>query len=129
MTRTVGTVRGITIDVADLDRAGSFWGELLELGVRSRSDDYLWFHDVAPGIQLILQKVREAKTVKNRVHLDLTSTSPNALVIRARELGAQRLERVETADYTFTVLADPDGNEFCILDRQSAGLTADQEMR
>jgi hypothetical protein len=66
--------------------------------------------------------VPEAKTVKNRVHIDLatTSTAHQAdLVARLRDLGAT-LTDVGQGDVLWTVLADPEGNEFCVLEPGSS---------
>lgn len=124
----VGSVRAVTVDVSDLDRAEAFWGPLLGLRARSRSTDYVWLGEFSPGVQLVLQHVPEAKTGKNRVHLDLHSPDPRALVSRVEALGAIQVKDVEEDDYSLTVLADPDGNEFCVLARLSAGLTDETEM-
>lgn len=129
MSRPVGAVRGITVDVSDLDRGEAFWGSLLAIATRRRRKDYLWFEEIAPGVQLILQQVPETKAGKNRVHLDLDSSDPQTLIATAEALGGSRVTAVENDDYSLTVLADPDGNEFCILDRPSAGFTAQSRMR
>ncbi|WP_420855842.1 VOC family protein [Thermoactinospora rubra] len=60
--------------------------------------------------RLWFQRVPEAKTVKNRVHLDLRSDDLEAEVRRLVELGARELARHED----WVVLADPEGNEFCL---------------
>lgn len=122
MSRSVGALRGITVDVSDLDRGEAFWGSLLAVATRRRRKDYLWFEEIAPGVQLILQQVPERKVGKNRVHLDLGSPEPETLISTVEALGGSRVATVENDDYSLTVLADPDGNEFCILDRLSAGL-------
>ncbi|MFI8368302.1 VOC family protein [Streptomyces sp. NPDC085466] len=60
----------------------------------------------------------EPKTVKNRVHLDLATTSPShqaELVARLEELGATRAD-IGQGDVPWTVMADPEGNEFCVLE-------------
>lgn len=128
MRRPVGALRGITVDVSDLDRGEAFWGSLLAVATRRRREDYLWFDEIAPGVQLILQRVPEEKVGKNRVHLDLGSSEPENLISTVKALGGRRISVVDADDYSLTVLADPDGNEFCILDRPSAGLAADSRM-
>jgi len=64
-----------------------------------------------PPPRLIFQLVPEAKVVKNRVHLDLSADDPAAEIVRLTELGAT----VVAEHDTLTTLADPDGNEFCVL--------------
>lgn len=64
--------------------------------------------------RLLFFRVPEPKTVKNRVHLDLASKDPAAEIERLVGLGATRLEYLERNGRTWTVMRDPEGNEFCI---------------
>jgi hypothetical protein len=59
--------------------------------------------------------VPERKTVKNRLHLDLRPDDQAAEVARLEALGARRTSVGQDAGVTWVVLADPDGNEFCVL--------------
>jgi hypothetical protein len=61
--------------------------------------------------------VTEPKVVKNRVHLDLTTAADEreAEIERILTLGAQRVDIGQTGTESWTVLADPEGNEFCIV--------------
>jgi hypothetical protein len=63
------------------------------------------------------QRLPEAKTIKNRVHLDLTTGADNrdAEIERLLRLGARRVNIGQTGDESWTVLADPEGNEFCVV--------------
>jgi predicted enzyme related to lactoylglutathione lyase len=121
-------VRGITIDVTDLDRSKAFWSRLLGITARTSSDSYVWFDEVAPGVTLILQRVLELKTVKNRVHLEILAADPEATISRVEELGGSRIGDVDDPEYAFTVMGDPDGNEFCLNRRPSVGLLSASEM-
>ncbi len=67
---------------------------------------------VAPD--LLFLKVPEPKAVKNRLHIDLRPKDQAAEVARLEALGARRAD-VGQADVSWVVLADPDGNEFCVL--------------
>jgi len=67
---------------------------------------------VAPD--LLFLKVPESKTVKNRLHIDLRPDDQAAEVARLEGLGAHRID-VGQGDVSWVVLADPDGNEFCVL--------------
>jgi hypothetical protein len=64
-----------------------------------------------PMPRLIFQLVPEAKVAKNRVHLDLSADDPAAEIARLTGLGATVVAEHER----WTTLADPDGNEFCLL--------------
>jgi hypothetical protein len=68
---------------------------------------------VAPDILFL--KVPEAKSVKNRLHLDLRPADQAAEVARLEVLGARRVDVGQGPESTWVVLADPDGNEFCVL--------------
>jgi predicted enzyme related to lactoylglutathione lyase len=121
-------VRGITIDVTDLDRSASFWSRLLGISERARDSDYVWFEEVAPGVTLILQRVPELKFAKNRVHLEILAADPEATISRVEKLGGSRISDLEIPQYAITVMGDPDGNEFCLNRRPSVGLLSASEM-
>jgi hypothetical protein len=61
--------------------------------------------------------VTDRKVVKNRLHLDLTSTAEDreAEIERILALGARRADVGQNGDESWTVLADPEGNEFCVV--------------
>ena len=56
----------------------------------------------------------EGKTAKNRMHLDLTSDNRDAEVARLVNLGATEIDRHEEYGHAWTVMNDPEGNEFCV---------------
>ena len=64
---------------------------------------------------LLFLKVPESKTVKNRLHLDLRPRDQQGEVERLESLGARRVFVGQSAEATWVVLADPEGNEFCVL--------------
>ena len=70
------------------------------------------------GPGLVFVPVPEGKTVKNRLHIDLaphTSQDRDAEIARLEQLGATRVDVGQTNEVSWTVLADPEGNEFCVL--------------
>ena len=71
---------------------------------------------VGDGPALTLQRVDEAKVVKNRLHLDLLVEDVEQEVRRLESLGASRLTQTAQHEWgqTWFVLADPEGNEFCV---------------
>lgn len=110
-----------TIDVEDLDLMVAFWSAALGYRVEQGDDGSakLWpagqASEAAPTIWL--QGSGTAKRGKNRLHLDLVAdTDPQAEVRRLMDLGARRIDVGQTGAEGFTVLADPEGNEFCVLD-------------
>lgn len=70
-------------------------------------------NDVAPD--LVFGYVPETKTIKNRLHLDLRPDDQDAHVQRLLELGATRADVGQDGSEGWVVLADPEGNEFCVL--------------
>jgi predicted enzyme related to lactoylglutathione lyase len=103
---------------------GRFWAaalgwttEVEEPGVTNVLPEGVTYPDPAVlGIDVL--RVPEPKTVKNRVHIDLATSSEAhqvELVARLRALGATSADIGQGEDVPWTVLADPEGNEFCVL--------------
>ena len=67
--------------------------------------------------QITFSRVPEHKTVKNRLHIDVNPTDRDQEeeVLRLLDLGAQRADVGQRGDESWVVLADPEGNEFCVL--------------
>jgi predicted enzyme related to lactoylglutathione lyase len=109
----------VVIDCFDLDRSAQFWTAVL--GYTARSAGPGTYRGLTPesgtGIDLLLQRVPDAKGEKNRLHLDLRTPDLDAEVRRVLGLGATLLTRQPVAEdgWLWHILADPDGNEFCVL--------------
>jgi predicted enzyme related to lactoylglutathione lyase len=104
-----------TLDCCDLERTARFWQAALALHVDGDIDGrYIALS--GHGVSLTLQQVPERKSVKNRMHLDLLVEDLPHEVERLEQLGATRLTPIprQEFDQTWFVLADPDGNEFCV---------------
>ena len=113
---------GMTIDCVDLEAAAAFWKEALGYDEPVALADDARFHAlVSPrgGLHhLTLQRVGEAKVAKNRAHLDVFVDDLDAEVERLTDLGARTLEaHDDDGGYRTVVLADPVGNEFCVVQR------------
>ncbi|WP_432070115.1 VOC family protein [Streptomyces sp. AA1529] len=111
-------VRHLTFDCHDAHRQGLFWAAVLEGTVSD--EDHPGDPEAlvtAPGAALLFVAVEEAKTVKNRVHLDLQpqDRTREEEVERILALGATLVADHRTADGRgWATLADPEGNEFCV---------------
>ncbi len=109
----------VVVDCADLERAARFWAAALGYADQGPAGDKYRsvLPEDGPGVEILLQRTDDPKQGKNRVHLDLRTRDLEAEVARVLELGATRLTRepVEEHGWTWHVLADPDGNEFCVL--------------
>lgn len=86
------------------------------IAVRHPEDPYEEESGMGLGRRLLFQRVPEAKTVKNRLHLDLHPGEGRraAEVERLRGLGASVLREVKEPSGEWVVMADPEGNEFCV---------------
>ena len=107
----------ITIDAHDPSTLARWWADALDYAVGGEEDDEVWIQpkDSSSGATLLFGKVPDEKTVKNRIHLDLRPDDRDAEVARLESMGAKRVEIGQTGEETWVVLADPEGNEFCIL--------------
>jgi predicted enzyme related to lactoylglutathione lyase len=108
----------VTLDAADPHRLADFWSKLLDFKIVYDSPEEVAIEkpdESGPAILFI--KVPDAKTTKNRMHLDLNPDDQAAEVERALSLGATHVEigQERDPDVTWKVMADPEGNEFCIL--------------
>jgi hypothetical protein len=105
-------VSSVCLDCADPMTLGTWWQRLIggDLVVDDDGDTVLR----AGPVSLLFLRVPEAKTVKNRVHVDLRARDFEAAVTQAVALGATPADDVYTGD-RWQVLRDPEGNEFCIL--------------
>jgi len=109
----------IVIDCADPESLAAFWSAVTGYELQASSDR--WAAIVGEGtrdICIAFQRVPEGKVTKNRVHIDLSATDETQEAARIEALGATRLWVSEKPDDAFVVLADPEGNEFCVV-RQS----------
>lgn len=105
-------------DTSDLDGAVAFWTELLGLDVLHRDERYVYLSPMSDGgPHLAFQLVPEAKTGKNRLHLDIRVPDRSAFTARVVDLGGAVVGEHQEGDYpSWTVMRDPEGNEFCIYE-------------
>ena len=111
----IGVLTQVGIDVSDLSRAEAFYSELLGVKRFAAHDNYLNFEPLPGGLTVYLQQVPEEKTSKTRVHLDVTVKDMEGSLARVEGLGGKRLGSFREAGEGWTVVADPDGNELCLL--------------
>jgi predicted enzyme related to lactoylglutathione lyase len=112
------SVIGLSIDCADPAAVAGFWSEVLGRPVNPGADEEnaaIDATDPASGPRLSFHKVPEAKTVKNRLHLDLRTEDFEAESKRLTGLGATPLWSFEKPTFRWTTFADPEGNEFDLI--------------
>ena len=108
-------VTAVAVDCADPESLAEFWIQVLGWQVSERAEGIVSIGGGPFTIDFI--RVPEPKSSKNRLHLDLNATDRDqaAELDRLLALGATAADVGQPADATWHVLADPEGNEFCLL--------------
>jgi predicted enzyme related to lactoylglutathione lyase len=112
------TLHHVVVDAHDLPKLAQFWTQALGWEVLSeREREIVIGPDVNAQVGICFMPVTDPKTVKNRVHLDLTTSAADrdTEIERLLALGARRVDIGQTGKESWTVLADPEGNEFCVI--------------
>ena len=110
----------IDIDCASPVELGRWWAEFLGWRITHETENEVVLEPPAgspeDGVSpdILFLKVPEAKAGKNRLHMDLRPDDQAAEVARAEAMGATRIQ-VGQQDSSWVVMADPEGNEFCVL--------------
>jgi Glyoxalase-like domain len=108
----------VVIDCADHGAVVDFWAAAMGYERREVNEQYVALVPRPPAVlgrpPLLFQKVPEPKVVKNRVHLDPRGESMADEVARLTALGATVIAERSLGSLTWTVMADPAGNEFCV---------------
>ena len=114
-------IQCFNLDCVDPDRTASFWEAALGWRRTHQTPDEVVLEPPAGSPEdgvvpdLLFLRVPEGKSVKNRWHPDLRPADQASEVARLEALGATRLDVGQDADVSWVVMADPDGNEFCVL--------------
>jgi predicted enzyme related to lactoylglutathione lyase len=114
-------IQALSIDSTDPKVPADFWEKALGWRRTYEVEDEIVLEPPAGSPQdgvspdLLFLKVPERKEVKNRLHLDLRPEDQAVEVQRLEALGATRVSVGQAEDVTWVVMADPDGNEFCVL--------------
>jgi hypothetical protein len=121
----------LVIDSLNPRLVADFWCAVLDWKVTETSDEGITIasSDRAwPTIDIVPVPKSETKTVKNRLHLDLRADGVTTAeeLDRLLELGARPVDVGQPADATWVVLADPEGNEFCLLSRSVQDVLAEE---
>ena len=106
----------ICLDANDTAVLARWWSHALGWAVEPAEDEGEWLlrAPAGEGPDWLFLPVPEGKSVKNRIHLDFTPDDQEAEVRRLLGLGARHVD-VGQGEKTWVVLADPEGNEFCVL--------------
>jgi predicted enzyme related to lactoylglutathione lyase len=114
-----GAQIGMVLDCTDPEALAEFWAPALGyLNLGTAGSYVALFPDGRPGPKLLLQRVAEPKTVKNRMHFDIEVSDIEAEAARLIDLGATRVSDTPYNEHgsAWILMADPEGNEFCVCD-------------
>ena len=103
------------IDCADPPTLARWWSSFTGYTLRTDHEDWSTIANVDQSMIIGFQKVPEGKVVKNRVHLDFWAADEEATARELEAMGATRRWVSEDPEDPFVVLADPEGNEFCLI--------------
>jgi Glyoxalase-like domain len=114
-------IQNVSVDCADPARVAAFWAEVLGWRITGSDADEV---DLEPpagsredGVSpdIVFLRVPDERVTKNRLHLDLRPSDQHAEVERLIGLGATRIDIGQSSECSWVVLADIEGNEFCVL--------------
>jgi predicted enzyme related to lactoylglutathione lyase len=108
----------VTIDARDVRGLADFWSRALAFDIVEDADadeEILLAAKDGSKRRVLIGRTSDGKVVKNRLHLDLRPDDQAAEVARLESLGAKRVDIGQPPDVTWVVMADPEGNEFCVL--------------
>jgi predicted enzyme related to lactoylglutathione lyase len=113
----------VTVDCTNPKLLADFWSEALDWEIGEVKEHEAWLQPKSKAAQevhypdLLFYYSPDSKKVKNRLHLDLRPTDQASEVERLISLGATHVEIGQSEDQSvsWVVLADPEGNEFCVL--------------
>ena len=116
MSERVVTVGSVVINVIDFERQKTFWGAVLGSDVAKQiAPFFAWFRPQHEGgISVALQSVDSPTEGPRRLHLDTKVPDISTAKDRIIELGGSHVADHEIDGFHWTVMADPEGNEFCI---------------
>ena len=109
----------VTVDARDPGALAEWWARQTGGEVRDgfEGDDFVVVVPGGGGPHLGFQRVSEPTPGKNRVHLDLTAADRDLEVDRLLAEGALEVARHEVSGFSWVVLSDPEGNQFCVSQR------------
>ena len=112
----IGSLNEIVVDCSNPLALARFWQALIGGDVVEENDAWVDLDGDDEGFYLSFQRVPERKSGKNRIHLDIDVDDLDQAIDEAEQLGARKIGGVvDDGNAPFQVMADPEGNEFCLL--------------
>jgi predicted enzyme related to lactoylglutathione lyase len=111
-------IGNLAIDCNDLEGMTSFWAAVTGLSALAGDETFTMLGDKEHmgRLKLFVQKVPEPRMGKNRLHIDLYVADQAAALAKVEELGGRLVDRHGRDGISWTVAADPEGNEFCLVE-------------
>jgi predicted enzyme related to lactoylglutathione lyase len=107
-------LKNVTFDAADPARLAAFWAEATGRKIEHSTESVAMLAADETNVRMLFLKVPEEKTAKSRVHVDFGVPDREAEVDRLVGLGATRHDTHNEWGIEWTVMTDPEGNEFCV---------------
>lgn len=116
MSQRIGVLGSVVINVTDIDAQKEFWSSFLGVGVRQEFPGFFcWFEPQQEGgVSVALQTSPDPGAAAGRVHLDTSVPDIAAARAQIEALGGTHVEDHEVEGFQWTIMADPEGNRFCI---------------
>jgi hypothetical protein len=105
----------LVIDCADPRSLAAFWMRFTGFEIARAHDDWVSIRSPDDGTRIAFQRVPESKAGKNRLHVDFAAKDEATTARAIEAIGATRRWASDDPEDAFIVLADPEGNEFCIV--------------
>jgi predicted enzyme related to lactoylglutathione lyase/catechol 2,3-dioxygenase-like lactoylglutathione lyase family enzyme len=124
--RLTARLSALSVDANDPRRLARFWAYALQWEIGDETNEEMGLVPTDDTtFRIVFRRVSEIKAARNRIHLDLTTTSVedrDESVSRLVELGARHIDIGQGRDEPHVVLADPEGNEFCVIEPENSFL-------
>jgi len=111
-------IENITFDCDDVEKLAQFWSQVIGMPIDPEGNEFVQSISTPLGEpNFLFLKVPEAKSAKNRMHLDFASNDRDAEVERLVGLGATKIADKDEWGHVWTVMQDVEGNEFCVASK------------
>jgi predicted enzyme related to lactoylglutathione lyase len=111
----VGTLGSVVINVTDFEREKAFWTSFLDVGVAREFPGFCWLEPQhAGGVSVALQQSPDPGPQHGRLHLDTGVADLDEAAAEVERLGGSHVEDHEIMGFDWKIMADPEGNRFCI---------------
>ncbi|MBT8228503.1 MAG: VOC family protein [Dactylosporangium sp.] len=107
---------GVTIDAVNPQRIASYWADLLDVTIEEIHEEEIRLaRQPHRGVGVAVQRVADPTPGKNRIHLDMLVRDVGQATARAVALGGRALDEHCRDGYSWRIVADPEGNQFCLV--------------